>query len=137
MSGSKQSELIKSSLENVKSMFDANTITGTPIELKSGVLIIPVSKIYIGVASGGVDYFGKYNISNTNFGGGGGTGLTVSPIGFLVAKPDGRVELLDFNQAPKDIFSQFFEFVEHSPELFEKIKNAFGSNNEQNNSQSN
>ena len=134
MSGSKQSELIKSSLENVKSMFDANTITGTPIELKNGVLIIPVSKIYIGVASGGVDYFGKFNISSTNFGGGGGTGLTVSPVGFLVAKPDGRVELLDFSEPQKDIFSHFFEFIEHSPELFEKLKNIFGSNSDPNNS---
>ena len=59
MEQSKQSELIKSSLENVKSMLNANTITGTPIDLKNGNLAIPVSKINIGVASGGVDYYGK------------------------------------------------------------------------------
>ncbi len=126
MEQSKQSELIKSSLENVKSMLDANTITGTPIDLKNGTFAIPVSKINIGVASGGVDYYGKNNTSYTNFGGGGGTGISVDPLGFLIAKEDGRVELLTFSQGNKDIFSQVFDFIEHSPELFEKFKVFLG-----------
>lgn len=126
MEQSKQSELIKSSLENVKSMLDANTIMGTPIDLKNGNFAIPVSKINIGVASGGVDYYGKNNTSYTNFGGGGGTGISVDPLGFLIAKSDGRVELLTFSQGNKDIFSYIFDFVEHSPELFEKFKSFLG-----------
>ena len=54
---SKQSELIKSALENVKSMVDANTVTGTPITTDSGTVIIPVSKVFVGLATGGIDYF--------------------------------------------------------------------------------
>ncbi len=122
MEQSKQSELIKSSLEHIKSMFDSNTITGTPIDLKNGSFAIPVSKINIGVASGGVDYFGKNSINHTNFGGGGGTGISIEPIGFLVARENGSVDLLDFSKSPKDISTHFFEFIEHSPELFEKFK---------------
>ena len=59
MEQSKQSELIQTALENVKSMVDANTVTGTPITTESGTVIIPISKVFVGIASGGVDYFGK------------------------------------------------------------------------------
>ena len=72
MEQNKQSEMIRAALENVKSMFDANTITGTPMELKNGVLIVPVSKIQVGVVSGGMDYQGKSTKEITNYGGGGG-----------------------------------------------------------------
>jgi uncharacterized spore protein YtfJ len=58
----KQSEIIKAALENVKSMVDANTVTGTPITTDSGTVIIPVSKVFIGLATGGVDYFGKKSV---------------------------------------------------------------------------
>ncbi len=125
MEQSKQSEMIKIALENVKSMFDANTITGTPMELKNGVLIIPVSKIYVGVASGGVDYFGKVSDKERNFGGGGGTGLTVSPVGFLVVYNDGRVDLLDFNKTPKDITTQLIDFIGNTPDIFDKFRSLF------------
>lgn len=125
MEQSKQSELMKITLENVKSMFDANTITGTPMELKNGVLIIPVSKIYVGVASGGIDYFGKSTQKESNFGGGGGTGVTVSPVGFLVVYNDSRVELLDFNKGPKDLTTQLIEFIGNSPEIFDKFRSLF------------
>ena len=82
MEQSRQSELIKNALESVKSMVDANTVTGNPITTESGTVIIPISKIFVGIASGGIDYFGKKSTSEKNFGGGGGTGVTVSPIGF-------------------------------------------------------
>jgi sporulation protein YtfJ len=125
MEESKQSEMIKTALENVKSLFDANTITGTPMELKNGVLIIPVSKIYVGVATGGANYSSKKSTESSNFGGGLGTGLTVSPLGFLVVYNDSRVELLDFSKAPKDITAQLIEFIGSSGEIFDKFKSLF------------
>ncbi|MBQ8739085.1 MAG: sporulation protein YtfJ [Clostridia bacterium] len=125
MEQSKQSELIRTALENVKSMIDANTVTGTPITTESGTMIIPISKVYVGIASGGVDYFGKKSVSEKNFGGGGGTGVTVSPIGFLVVDAKGKVELLNLDAPTKDPVSKVVEFVENSPELIEKFKNLF------------
>ena len=79
-------EIIRSSLDSIRSMVDANTIIGDPIEATGGTVIIPVSKISVGIASGGVDYNGKDQAPamRQNFGGGGGTGLTVTPMGFLV-----------------------------------------------------
>lgn len=125
MEQSKQSELIRTALENVKSMIDANTVTGTPITTENGTMIIPISKVYVGIASGGVDYFGKKSVSEKNFGGGGGTGVTVSPIGFLVVDAKGKVELLNLDAPTKDPVSKVVEFVENSPELIEKFKNLF------------
>ena len=127
----KQSEIIKSALENVKSMVDANTVTGTPITTDSGTVIIPVSKVCVGLATGGVDYSGKKPVSDKkNFGGGGGTGVTVSPVGFLIVEPNGKVDLLNFNYEPKDTVSQVINFIESSPDLIEKFKNLFGAKKE-------
>ena len=126
----KQSELIKSALESVKSMVDANTVTGTPITTDSGTVIIPVSKVFVGLATGGIDYFGKKSVSDKNFGGGGGTVVTVSPVGFLVVEPNGKVDLLSLNYEPKDPISQILNFIEGSPELIEKFKGLFGSKKE-------
>lgn len=125
MEQTKQSEIIKATLENIKSMVDANTVTGTPIETQGSTLIIPVSKIFIGLATGGVDYFGKKSSEIKNFGGGGGTGVTVSPVGFLIVDKSGRVELLSLNPEPKDAISQLIEFAESSPELISKFKKLF------------
>ena len=125
MEQSKQSEMIKATLENVKGLFDANTITGTPMELKNGVLIVPVSKIQVGVGAGGADYITKDSNGKINFGGALGTGVTVCPLGFLVVYNDSRVELLDFTKAPKDITTQLIEFIGNSGEVFDKFRSLF------------
>jgi len=127
MDETKQSEIIKSALQNVRSMVDANTVTGTPITTDSGTVIIPISKVYVGIATGGVDYFGKKNNQKQNFGGGGGTGVTVSPVGFLVIDPKGNVDLLNLNYEPKDPVSQVIGLIESTPELIEKFKALFSN----------
>ncbi len=128
MEQSKQSEIIKSALDSVRSMVDANTVTGTPITTNNGTVIIPISKVFVGIATGGIDYFGKQSNETQNFGGGGGTGVTVSPIGFLVVSENGKVDLLNINYEPKDTLSQIVGFIENSPELIEKFKNLFSGN---------
>lgn len=131
MEESKQSEIIKSSLENAKSILNDDTVIGKPISVVGGTTIIPVSKVSVGVASGGLDYFGKSkDISNEksqkkNFGGGGGTGVNISPLGFLVINQVGGVELLTLDSPSRDLTSHIFEFIAGSPEFFEKIKNNF------------
>lgn len=140
---SKLGEINKASLESIRSMLDANTIVGDPIQTASGTCIIPISKISVGYASGGVDY-AKKDTANTqgkatanNFGGGGGTGLTVTPVAFLVVASDGNVSILNVNSpaaaAPTDTVSQVVGFIERSPELIERIKAIFQKKNEENN----
>lgn len=132
----KLSDIIKASLENIRNVADVNTVIGNEITTSNGTVIIPVSKVSVGIASGGVDYFGK-NVNGAdskpsaqNFGGGGGTGVSVSPVGFLVIKPSGEVELLNIDAptgpapAPSSIDS-IINAIEKSPDLIQRFKEIF------------
>ena len=142
---SKLGEMNKSSLDSIRAMLDANTIVGDPIQTASGTCIIPISKISVGYASGGVDYAKKDapvvngKPAANNFGGGGGTGLTVTPVAFLVVAADGNVSVLNVNSpasatsTPVDTVSQFVSFIERSPDLLERINAVFAKKNEENN----
>lgn len=130
MSENKMTDIIRASIDSIKSSFDANTVTGTPITTANGTVIIPVSKLSVGFATGGVDYLGKNATPTTskNFGGGGGTGVTVTPVAFLVISPDGKVNMLDIanpNREPLDPVSQVIYAIERSPELITKLREAF------------
>ena len=121
-------EIIKASLDNVRSIVDANTIVGDPIITQTGTTILPISKVSVGVATGGVDYNSKKENQPKpqSFGGGGGTGLTVAPVGFLIIAPDGDVEFISVSQKGKpDPVDQIADFVERTPDIIEKIKNIF------------
>ena len=128
------SEIIRTSLENAKQVFDANTVIGEPITAPDGTMIIPVSRISMGIATGGIDYKGKRAAGGNeknNFGGGGGTGVSVSPVAFLVIKPSGTVELLNVDSptgtAVNDSIEQVTSFIEKSPDLISRLKKAFSS----------
>ena len=128
MAENKIPEIIRSSMENIRSMVDANTIIGNPINTQNGTVIIPISKISVGIASGGIDYNPKKDAQPRpqNFGGGGGTGLTVSPIGFLVVDKNGSVDFLNVSTKGKpDPVDQIADLVERTPDIIAKIKDAF------------
>lgn len=73
--------ILGTTIEKVRDLVDVSTIIGDPIEA-GGVTIIPVSKVTYGFASGGSDLPSKAN--HELFGGGGGAGITITPIAFLV-----------------------------------------------------
>ena len=54
MSDNKMSEIIRASVEGLKSSFDANTIIGEAITTANGTVVIPVSKLSVGFATGGI-----------------------------------------------------------------------------------
>ena len=127
-------EIIRSSMENIRSMVDANTMVGDPINTPAGTVIIPISKISVGIASGGVDYANKQESPSRpqNFGGGGGTGLTVAPVGFLVVDSDGDVEFINVSQKGKpDPVDQIADFVERTPDIIAKIKDIFSKDSKE------
>ncbi len=84
--------LMDTTIQKIKDMVDGNTIIGDPITTPEGTVIIPVSKVHLGFASGGSDFGGK-NPDKDRFGGGAGAGLTVSPVAFLVLS-GGNVRLI-------------------------------------------
>ena len=128
MAENKIPEIIRSSMENIRSMVDANTVVGEPINTNAGTTIIPISKVAIGNASGGVDYNAKKDAQPRpqNFGGGGGTGLSVTPVGFLVIDKNGDVDFLNVSKKGKpDPVDQIADFVERTPDIIAKIKEIF------------
>ncbi|HHX53640.1 MAG TPA: hypothetical protein GX704_01915 [Clostridiales bacterium] len=148
MAENKVSDMIQESLKSIREIIDVNTVIGTPIITDSGTTIIPVSRIQIGLASGGVDYFSKNaqligtekkkaegepqprNGATKNlplFGGGGGTGISVTPVGFLVVFKDGRVDMLNVanptaSGSPIDSVSNL---ILSAPDLIERFKAIF------------
>ena len=75
-------EMMSSVMKNIREMVDVDTIVGNPITTPDGTTIIPVSKVSFGFGSGGSDLPGKD--PEKKFGGGGGAGVTIQPIAFLV-----------------------------------------------------
>ena len=135
-------EIIRNSLNSIREIADANTIIGEPISTPNGTTIIPVSKVSLGIASGGVDFKNEKNGQNApaaqngkkerpkSFGGGGGTGLSISPVAFLVISADGSVEMLNINNVdtrPNNIVESLTDMVERAPEIISKIKSVVGS----------
>ncbi len=84
--------LMDSTIQKIKDMVDGNTIIGDAITTAEGTVIIPVSKVHLGFASGGSDFGGK-SPEKDRFGGGAGAGLTVNPVAFLVLS-GGNVRLI-------------------------------------------
>ena len=134
MAESKINDIIKVSLEKIKDIVGAETIIGSPIETAAGTTIIPVSKVAVGFASGGLDYDADKQdkdkkpslLASASFSGGGGTGISVSPIGFLVVGKDGRVELLTVdNPNAGDTVDKLVSVIERSREIIARVKSAF------------
>ena len=73
--------LMDTTLSKIKDMVDVSTIIGDPV-IAGETTIIPISKMSYGFASGGSDFDGKSG--HRCFGGGGGAGVTVQPVAFLV-----------------------------------------------------
>ena len=124
----KLQDIIQTSLESLRGLVDSNTVIGNPINTESGTTIIPISKISMGFATGGLDYNGKNANTRQNFGGGGGTGLSISPVGFLTIKADGSVEMVNINPAPAGTVEQVADVIERTPEIFAKLKEMFSKN---------
>ena len=86
--------MMDTTLQKIREMVDASTVIGDPI-VTGSTTVIPISKISYGFASGGSDLPSK-NTGNF-FGGGGGAGVTVSPVAFLVINGD-NVRMLQIDE---------------------------------------
>ena len=107
-------ETMRVTMEEIRSMVDANTIIVTPISCDGGTTVIPVSKISFGFASGGSDLPTK--VAKDMFGGGGGAGVTVTPVGFLVISgTDVKLMQLSINANPTNAV------VNMVPDLVDKL----------------
>ncbi|MBQ4065711.1 MAG: hypothetical protein IJD10_06385 [Clostridia bacterium] len=139
MAENKLSDMIKNALDGVRTIADSSTVVGDPIPTNNGTVIIPVSKVSVGFASGGLDYMpkGEKEAAKTAkpaspcFGGGGGTGVSVTPVCFLVISADGNVSMMNINSpaaaasGTAGTINSISSFAEKAPDIIGRIKDLF------------
>ena len=113
--------LMETAMENIKSMVEVNTIIGYAVETPNGTVIIPVSKMCCGFASGGTHMVWDKNEAQEGqqppFGGGAGAGVSVQPVGFLlVGSHDIRFQVVDHNAI-------YDRLIDEVPQMVEKLAN--------------
>ena len=90
--------IMTTTMENIRDMIDVNTVIGEPIATADGSTVIPISRVSFGFVAGGGEYGAPKARSEAAgaehpFAGGTGAGVTVLPLGFLVANQE-QVRLL-------------------------------------------
>ena len=116
------SGILGTSIEKIKDLVDVSTIIGDPIKISETLQIIPVSKVTYGFASGGTDFPSKNNTEL--FGGGGGAGITISPVAFLVVN-NGSVTVRYLNAAEGSVeraIGMIPDVVDKATEVITKLK---------------
>ena len=114
MSEKSAGAILSATIDKIRDLVDTKTIIGEPINAEGGVTIIPVSKVTYGFASGGADFPSKN--PKELFGGGGGAGVTITPVAFLIIQ-DGEVTLKHIT-AYDNAAERVVNLV---PEMFDKV----------------
>ncbi len=117
------SGILGTSIEKIKDLVDVSTIIGEPIKISDSIQIIPVSKVTYGFASGGTDFPSKSN--QELFGGGGGAGITISPVAFLVVN-NGSVSVKYINAAEgsvERVIGMVPDIVDKATDVISQLKN--------------
>jgi uncharacterized spore protein YtfJ len=106
--------IIKTLMDEIKSITKTETILGDPINVGNNT-IIPVCRIMVGFGAGGGE--GEMQEKRGGSGGGGGGGLKVEPAAFIVIKGD-QVSIMGTKP------SKLEGLVEAVPGIIEKIQKA-------------
>lgn len=120
-------KLMETTLAKVRELGDAETIIGKPVVTPDGVTVIPVSKLSCGFGTGGSDFNTRHNSNAVLFGGGGGAGVEITPVSFIVIRGD-RVDVLPAGGtvaapvSPSSIIATVEKAVETVPGLIEKVE---------------
>lgn len=112
--------LMAETMEKIRSMVDVNTIVGDPITTPDGTTLIPVSKVTFGFGAGGSDFKSRNAKDDAPlcFGGGGGAGVSITPIGFLVVR-DGNAHMLPVNMPADTSVDRLIEMI---PSAFSNVQ---------------
>lgn len=111
--------IMDSTVEKIKSIVNADTIIGKAITTPDGTVVIPVSKVSYGFASGGSDFMVSKCPEKDMFGGGNGAGVNITPVAFLVISGEDvkLLQIQSFDGALDRIISM-------TPDVVDKISNA-------------
>ena len=112
--------LMITAMTSLRDMIDVNTIVGDCVSSVDGTLVIPISKVCFGFASGGSEFnTNKLNKFSEDaklpFGGGSGAGVNITPSAFIIVK-NGNVRVVNMNmQTPID------KVLDMAPDIIDKI----------------
>lgn len=122
--------IMGATMESIRDMVDVNTVIGEPIATQDGSTVIPVSRVSFGFVSGGGEYPCRAWTKDPEacarmpFAGGTGAGVTIQPMGFLVAAQN-SVRLL-----PAQPYAPADRIIELAPQLMCELRNFLKSKNE-------
>lgn len=122
MSENSLKNIMDTTMEKLKGMINADVITGTPVVV-GDITLIPVSRVAYGLATGGSDFPTKSN--SQVFGGGGGAGVTISPVAFIAINGDSVKMLPVYNE-----LTTLEKAVTMAPEIIDKAKEIFSKDKE-------
>ena len=109
--------IMDTTMDKLHAMVDADTIIGTPVVL-GDLTLIPVSKVAFGLATGGSDFPSK--TEKQIFGGGGGAGVTITPVAFIAVNGDNVKMMPIYNE-----LTTIDKAITMAPELLDKVKELF------------
>ena len=107
-------DLMDTTMDKIRDMVDSNTIIGEPIQTPDGVTVIPVSRVSFGFGAGGGDY-GKTDTARF----GGGAGVKVDPVAFLIVK-DGMTRVMPVAMPAATTVDRVLDLV---PEVLDRMQN--------------
>lgn len=116
--------IMQITMSEIKQMVDVNTIVGDAIVTPDGSTVLPVSKVSFGFVTGGSEYGERKENTMTQdnkqpFGGGGGAGITICPIAFLILRNE------DVKMMTVEHPNTYETLLDKIPSLLYQIKKMF------------
>ena len=112
-------QVIDTALKNVNELIDVNTVIGKPYEMGAGELIFPISKVTVGLISGGGEY-GKVGLFKTEkdlpYSVGNGSIISLKPCGFLIKSITNNYSFISVGNSKYDVL------IEKASEFLDKIQ---------------
>ena len=118
--------LMTTTMESIRDMVDVNTVIGESISTPDGSTVIPISRVSFGFVAGGGEYgesqprqqSPQTTDADIPFAGGAGAGVTVQPMGFLVASGE-QVRLV-----PAQYCQSIDRLIELVPQAMAELRRA-------------
>ena len=106
--------VMNDAMNKIKELVDTNTVVGKPIMTPDDTMLIPLSRVSFGFASGGTEYPLR---DNSGVGAGSGAGVKVEPIGFLVIQ-NGSVRLMNVTPPASGTVDRI---IDMAPQVMDRI----------------
>ena len=106
--------VMNDAMNKIKELVDTNTVVGKPIMTPDDTMLIPLSRVSFGFASGGPEYPLR---DKSGVGAGSGAGVKVEPIGFLVIQ-NGSVRLMNVTPPASGTVDRI---IDMAPQVMDRI----------------